>query len=324
MSQEAREARETWGAARGTRNVVIMAERWQEVGADVFVRRHQSFDLNVGLVVGDGGCLVVDTRATHGQAHDLVEAIRTVTPHPWTVVNTHNHFDHCFGNRVFRPAEIWAHQRCADGLRRLGETQRAVVRARRAGGRTHLATELADVVIDPPDRVFTDSTDLVVGGRLIALRYLGRGHTDHDIVAMVPDADVIFTGDLVEEGAPPSFDDSFPLNWPATVAGLLPMGRAAFVPGHGAVVDRDFVERQGGDLEETAERRGSRMPRGGPPTRRGASCPSPSPPRGRRWPAPTSSSTIRRRPPRRAEPRGSGDPTSYSCSDLTSRNSCSP
>ena len=234
---------------------MIMAEPWREVGSDVFVRRHQSFDLNVGLVVGDGGCLVIDTRATHGQARDLIEAIRTITPYPWTVVNTHNHFDHCFGNRVFRPTEIWAHQRCADGLRRLGETQRYLVRGlAEQEGRTHLATELADVVIDPPDRVFTDATDLVVGDRPVALRYLGRGHTDHDIVVVVPDAGVIFTGDLVEEGAPPSFDDSFPLNWPATVAGLLPMGRAVFVPGHGAVVDRDFVERQGGELEETAER----------------------------------------------------------------------
>lgn len=233
---------------------MIMSERWREVGAGVFVRRHESFDLNVGLVVGDDACLVIDTRATSAQARELVEAIRTVTPHPWTVVNTHGHFDHCFGNSVFRPTTIWAHQRCADDLRELGETQRYVVRGMaEREGRSHLAAELADVKIDPPDHTFADAADLVIGGRRVSLRFLGRGHTDQDIIVVVPDADVVFTGDLVEESAPPSFDDSFPLDWPATVAGLLPIGGGAVVPGHGAVVDREFVERQGGQLQETAQ-----------------------------------------------------------------------
>ncbi len=232
---------------------MIMPEQWREVGANVFVRRHQSFDVNVGLVVGDGGCLVIDTRATHGQARELIEAIRTITSDPWTVVNTHGHFDHCFGNNVFRPAEIWAHERCAAELRLHGEQQRRALRQRvEQDGRAHLAAELAEVVIDPADRVLSEFADLVIGGRPVELRFLGRGHTDQDIVVVIPDSDVIFTGDLVEEGAPPDFDDSFPLNWPATVAGMLPLGHAVFVPGHGAVVDRDYVEQQAGDLEQSA------------------------------------------------------------------------
>ena len=77
---------------------------WQEVGAGIFVRRHQELDLNCGLVVGDGACLVVDTRSHLGEAADLIAAVRRLTPHPWTVVNTHGHYDHCFGNAAFRPA----------------------------------------------------------------------------------------------------------------------------------------------------------------------------------------------------------------------------
>jgi hypothetical protein len=57
-------------------------ERWSEVGDRVYVRRHRSLDLNVGLVVGDGACLVIDTRSTAAEARDLVAAIRTVTGAP--------------------------------------------------------------------------------------------------------------------------------------------------------------------------------------------------------------------------------------------------
>src|SRR6185295_15514161 len=64
------------------------------------------------------------------------------------------------------------------------------------------------------------------------------------IVLVVPDANVMFAGDLLEEGAPPSFGDSFPLEWPATVERLLPLSTGAVVPGHGEVGDQRFVEDQ--------------------------------------------------------------------------------
>ncbi len=74
--------------------------------------------------------------------------------------------------------------------------------------------------LDPPDRTFGDEgTDLDVGGRRIELRWLGRGHTDDDIVVRVPDAGVLFAGDLLENGATPYFGDGFPLDWPATADG---------------------------------------------------------------------------------------------------------
>jgi glyoxylase-like metal-dependent hydrolase (beta-lactamase superfamily II) len=80
---------------------------WQEIGDGVFVRHHRSLDLNCGLVVGEGACLVVDTRSHLAEAAELIDAVRTITPHPWTVVNTHAHYDHCFGNAAFRPATVW-------------------------------------------------------------------------------------------------------------------------------------------------------------------------------------------------------------------------
>ena len=79
---------------------------------------------------------------------------------------------------------------------------------------------------------------------MVELAYHGRAHTEGDISIVVPDADVLFAGDLLEEGSPPSFGDSFPLDWPATVERLLPLASGAVVPGHGKVGDRAFIASQ--------------------------------------------------------------------------------
>jgi glyoxylase-like metal-dependent hydrolase (beta-lactamase superfamily II) len=107
-----------------------------------------------------------------------------------------------------------------------------------------IADDLAEVTLDPPDRVFTDAATLDLGGREIRLAYLGRGHTDNDIVISIPDADVLCAGDLLENGAPPWFGDGYPLDWPATTERILAMTSEDTVvsPGHGAHAGRGFVE----------------------------------------------------------------------------------
>jgi hypothetical protein len=77
----------------------------------------------------------------------------------------------------------------------------------------------------------------------------GRGHTDHDLIVVAPRSHttVVFCGDLVEESGDPVIDHaSDAVAWPATLDRVLDAGGpdAAFVPGHGAVVDAGFVERQ--------------------------------------------------------------------------------
>jgi len=86
----------------------------------------------------------------------------------------------------------------------------------------------------------------------VELTYLGRAHTDTDIVITVPDADVLFAGDLLEAEAPPSFGDSYPLEWPVTVERMLALVTGAVVPGHGRVGDRRFVDDQLADLKSLA------------------------------------------------------------------------
>jgi glyoxylase-like metal-dependent hydrolase (beta-lactamase superfamily II) len=224
---------------------------WQEVGERVFRFRYRSLDLNVGAVLGDGEVLVVDTRSGPAEAGELLADLRALTRLPCRqVVNTHAHFDHCFGNATLRPAAIWGHRRCVGELRTRGERQRqAAMRSV-----PELAGELAAARIDPPDRAVADAgATLRVGVRPVELRFCGRGHTDNDLVVLVPDAGVVFAGDLVEEGAPPSYGDAFPLAWPATVGRLLELAAPTVVPGHGDVVGRDVVRRQQGELAAMAD-----------------------------------------------------------------------
>ena len=214
-----------------------MVASWREIGERVFVRRHVSYDLNVGLIVGTQRCLVVDTRASLGEGTDLAAAVRSVTPLPWTVVNTHSHFDHYLGNAAFPGAPIWASRSCAEAIAAHGAEQRDAV----ADG----PDDVHQAPIVAPTHTFTTTASLDLGERTATLSFPGRGHTDNDVVVTVADARVTFAGDLVEEGAPPSFGDAFPLDWPTTLDTLIAAGPdGPVVPGHGAVVDWAFVREQ--------------------------------------------------------------------------------
>lgn len=218
---------------------------WQEVGDRVFTWRFPFLDQQIGVVLGGDDVLVIDTRSAPAHAREIIDHLRELTSRPVSiVVDTHWHWDHTFGNSAFRPAAIWGHVRAAVRLREQGPA--AIGRI--AANRPELADDLGEVTIDPPDRTFEDRATLQVGDRPVDLAHLGRGHTDGDIVVSVPDASVLFAGDLLEGGATPSFGDAYPLEWPDTVERLLPLATGAVVPGHGAVADRQFAAQQLIDL----------------------------------------------------------------------------
>ena len=220
----------------------VRTGNWTEVGDRVFVRRYRFYDQDIVAVLGDGGeVLVVDTRSSPAQAREILEDLGELRAGPVSVVvNTHGHYDHVFGNAQLRPAVIWGHERCKVMIETTGEEQLVALRREVP----QLADELTEVVLDPPDQLFADAATIDLGGREIRLAYLGRGHTDNDVVLSVPDADVLCAGDLLENGAPPYFGDGYPMDWPATAEALLALvgERTVVVPGHGDHAGRPFVE----------------------------------------------------------------------------------
>ena len=232
----------------------MAAAPWTEVGDRVFVRRYRTwngepFDQNVGAVLASDGLAVVDTRASHRLADELLADLRALSRQPVVaVVNTHHHWDHTWGNARFAEVATWGHERCAARV----ASDSPGVRRRISADEPALAEELAEVTFTPPTRTFTDAAVVDLGDRQLALRFLGRGHTDNDVVLAVPDAGVLFAGDLLENDAPPSFGDAFPVAWAATALRLSTLVTGPVVPGHGSVGDRGFADRQATDLAALA------------------------------------------------------------------------
>ena len=227
-----------------------MTAGWQEIGDGCFRRRYRAFDLNIGVVRGSDGLLVLDTRADLRQAEELLDHLAELgQPVRW-VVNSHWHFDHLFGNQRFREAAADPAGRPTRRSRptsSCGVTRRSrrccAVGVRRVPGRPRAAygeaagDEYDRVVLTPPDHLVAERHVLDLGDRGVELVHLGRGHTDNDLVVSVPGAGVVYAGDLLEESAPPAYgDDCFPLDWPATAGALVARAPTTFVPGHGDVM----------------------------------------------------------------------------------------
>ncbi|NND84922.1 MAG: MBL fold metallo-hydrolase [Acidimicrobiia bacterium] len=219
-----------------------MSESWDEIGDGIFRRRHRSLALNVGVIIGERGCVVIDTRIHEAQADELRAAIRSLTDTPirW-VVNTHWHWDHTFGNARFTDAPIVSHRAARDRLERDGEEAKRSSGAW-LGDEDRLGVEAVQITL--PDVVFDDRMELDLGDRRITLEYLGRGHTDNDIVIRADD--VLFAGDLIEESAPPIFYDGWPLDWAATLDRVTDTPFRVAVPGHGDLMPPDVVATQRG------------------------------------------------------------------------------
>ncbi len=236
----------------------------REIASDVYVLRHPVLDVNASLVVGGEVALVVDTLSTDAQAEELLGHVRRVTPLPLVIVNTHHHFDHCFGNATVADASpgttIWSQQSAAATLRERGAELQRTIEAEYAARDPGFAAAVAAVELRTPDRFVVDESIMDLGGRSVDLRHFGRGHTDGDLVVVISDAGVLLAGDLIEQGAPPSFGDSYPVEWPDTLAALLhavaPSGATPMVstvlPGHGDVVDLAFVQAQHDELTTLA------------------------------------------------------------------------
>ncbi|MDH6627696.1 glyoxylase-like metal-dependent hydrolase (beta-lactamase superfamily II) [Streptomyces sp. LBL] len=222
---------------------------WQRVAAGVGRCRLPGWDCTVGLVVGEGTALLIDSGSSLGEGGRLRGQAERLTGHRVThLALTHPHFDHVFGAAAFSGAEMFGAvgiETTVDGRRAREELRADAVRN---GLDASLADEAAEVLVVPRHRVFGEWTLDLGDGRRVLLANVGPGHTAHDLAVLVPGSpEVVFCGDLVEEsGEPQAGPDAAPAHWPAALDRLLDLGGedALYVPGHGAVVDAAFVRAQ--------------------------------------------------------------------------------
>jgi cyclase len=194
---------------------------------------------NAGFIVGSNGVVVIDTFEDVAPASDLLAEIRKVTNLPIRfVVNTHYHLDHTGGNAVFAQAgaTILAHR----NLRGWLHTEN--LKFFGANPKPEQKTMVEALV--QPDEVYSDAVDIFLGERKIQVRYM-LGHTGGDSVVIVPDANVVFGGDLVWQKHLPNLIDATTSDWVKTLEKLLAdHSSATFVSGHGDVATvsdvRDF------------------------------------------------------------------------------------
>jgi glyoxylase-like metal-dependent hydrolase (beta-lactamase superfamily II) len=223
---------------------------WEKLTGNVYRCRLPFCDVTIGLVCGRSGALLVDTGTTLIEAAAIDADVRQLAGCPIThIVLTHKHFDHILGSSIFAGAEIY----CAPEVVEYMSSAADQIR----DDALHYGADAAEVdraiaALRPPHRGLYDAV-INLGDRSVTIAYLGRGHTTSDLVVLVPgaagddDRAVVFTGDLVEESADPAIDaDSDVAAWPATLDRLLAIGGpdAIYVPGHGKIVDAEFIRRQ--------------------------------------------------------------------------------
>jgi glyoxylase-like metal-dependent hydrolase (beta-lactamase superfamily II) len=225
-------------------------DAWNELAEGVYRRRYAALDLNVGLVLGEDGVLIVDTRGSHVQARELIDDVRRITDLPikW-VVDTHWHWDHTFGNAMFPDALVYGHAECRRVLAERGMAAKAEVAEM---VRLEDRPEIEEVDIRLPDEVFAHTAEIELGNRGVTLSFHGRAHTEGDIAVTLDEAGVVFAGDILEESAPPWFGDGYPVAWPHTVAAMAEGTAVTMVPGHGDVMSPRQVASQLDELRAVA------------------------------------------------------------------------
>lgn len=176
------------------------------------------------LLVEDGGeALLLDTKFP-----PCDRALRRwVTRHCrtpiGTVVNTHYHYDHTYGNALYPGSTIVAHERTPTLMREREDDF----------WRDHQESLPRELVAD-------SGRTLRVGSTEIELRYPGVAHTHGDLYAVLPRHGIVATGDLLFHGFYPYLDTGNGGAWPPGMsAGLRRLVEqhpdATFVPGHGPV-----------------------------------------------------------------------------------------
>jgi glyoxylase-like metal-dependent hydrolase (beta-lactamase superfamily II) len=191
-------------------------------------------DPNSGVIIGDDSVMVIEAQATPSLARKVIAALREVTDKPIShVVLTHYHAVRVLGASAFQAGTVI-----------MGETARGMVAER---GMEDWQSEFERFPrlfrgheeipgLTWPTVTFRDRMTVWLGSRRVDLIHMGRAHTAGDIVVHVPDADVVFSGDIIEAHSACYCGDGHFADWPATIAAIRDLKARALVPGRGAAL----------------------------------------------------------------------------------------
>ena len=184
---------------------------------------------NTGFLVGPQAVISIDSCSTQRRTRAYIDAIAAVTPVPVrTVLNTHHHGDHTFGNCMFPGAAIVAHERARAEAIAFGPPRALPFWD---------GPDWGELSLDPPFVTFTDQIAVHAGDLRAQVRYVGTpAHTTNDSIVWIPERSVLFCGDLI-------FNGGTPFLLMGSVRGAIevlenvvrPLGAQTIVPGHGPV-----------------------------------------------------------------------------------------
>ena len=197
-------------------------------------------DPNSGVIIGDDSVMIIEAQATPRLAQKVIEHVRGVTDKPIKhVVLTHYHAVRVLGASAFNASEII-----------MSDAARAMVLER---GQEDWDSEFDRFPrlfqghesipgLTWPTQTFSKSMTVYIGKRRVDLMHVGRAHTAGDIVAFVPDQNVMFTGDIVEYKSACYCGDGHFADWPTTLEAIRSFDVDAIAPGRGdALVGKQMV-----------------------------------------------------------------------------------
>lgn len=203
---------------------------------------------NAGLVVGDGASLLVDTLfdlVLTGAMLDAMSNLTRTAPIA-SLVNTHANGDHCYGNQLVDGAEIISSTAAAHEMTEVPPSMLAALNAAPGEVGDLFRSFFGDFQFDGielrlPTRTFDGRLDIEVGGRVIELVEVGPAHTAGDVIAVVPEARTVYTGDILFIGGTPIVWAGPLSNWVAACDYILGLDVDTIVPGHGPLTDKKGV-----------------------------------------------------------------------------------
>lgn len=212
-----------------------------EVGPGLYAFTAEG-DPNTGVIIGDESVMVVEAQATPRLARKVIECIRSVTDKPIShLVLTHYHAVRVLGASAYGAGEVIM----SEAARGMVEERGAEDWASEFGRFPRLFQGHEEIPgLTWPTTTFSEAMTVYLGKRKVEIMHLGRAHTAGDAVVWVPDAEVMFTGDIVEYHSACYCGDGHFSDWADTLDNIASFDPVAIAPGRGdALVGRDMVAR---------------------------------------------------------------------------------